>query len=813
MWFSLLWYQWLGSFWLRLRRPYRHDDVHLAIVTTVRDQPNGSWWLDRTRRRRRAVRRSGAAAPATARGLPARAVGAAAVAVAAVAAVAVLALWLSGGGGFDVAWLPSWNARLAFRLDGLGALYGLLATGIGVATFTYATAYLPRHLEHEERPQADGRRFHALMVLFMVAMLGLSTAQDLLLLFVFWDLTAVASYLLIGFDRQHREARLSALMALLVTGVSAVVLLIGFLVLRAEFGTTSIPALLERADGGSAVTLAGALIAVGALAKSAQAPLHFWLPRAMAAPTPVSAYLHSAAMVAAGVFLLSRLHPLLATSPVLLDGLLVVGLVSMAVGGLLALGEDHLKRLLAYSTIAQYGYVVTMLGVGGAAGAAAACFYVLAHALAKSALFMTSGAVTEATGARTLSETGGLGRAMPALAAGSGLAAAGLAALPLTIGFFKDELFFKAAAGRGPWLAVLAVASAALTFAYITRFWTGIFLGPRRRPARPLPARLVLPVVVLGGLVLAGGVLVGPFAALSEDAAEVTAAGPVAVAPAYHLDLRAENLMALAAYAAGLVLVLGRPALAGVLGWWRRLGGRAGPERAYVAGLAGLNRLSNAIHDIEVRDLRARVVAVLVPAGVLVGVGVAVTPFEGAYVAGSLSGSDLPLVVALATCMLAALIVTRLRRHVALAIALSGVGFTLAVAYALLGAPDVTLVAVLIETLLTLLFVAVFALLPRRILLREAALRPYGSRRIRDPIVGVISGVLVLLVVWAALSRPTPGGASADRQVDLAAQAHGKDVVTVILADFRGLDTLVEVTVVLVALLGVAAVLRRGKLW
>jgi multicomponent Na+:H+ antiporter subunit A len=749
----------------------------------------------------------------TAREPSTSAVGAAAVAVAALAAVAVLAVWRSGGGGFDVAWLPSWGARLAFRLDGLGALYGLLATGIGVAVFTYATAYLPRHLEHEERPQAEGRRFHALMVLFMVAMVGLATAQDLLLLFLFWDLTAIVSYLLIGFDRQHREARLSALMALLVTGVSAVLLLIGILVLRAELGTTSIPALLERAQGGRAVTLAGALIAVGALAKSAQAPLHFWLPRAMAAPTPVSAYLHSAAMVAAGVFLLSRLHPLLASSPALLDGLLVVGLVSMAVGGLLALSADHLKRLLAYSTIAQYGYVVTMLGVGGPAGAAAACFYVLAQALAKSALFMTSGAVTEATGAKTLSETGGLARAMPALATGSGVAAAGLAALPLTVGFFKDELFFKAAADRGPWLAVLAVASAALTFAYITRFWAGIFLGPERRPARPVPGRLVVPVVVLGGLVLAGGLLVGPFAALAEDAARVTAAGPVTVAPAYHLDLRAENVMALAAYAAGLALVLGRPALTGALGWWRRLGERVGPERLYVIGLAGLNRLSNAIHDIEVRDLRARVVAVLVPAGVLVGVGVVVTPFEGAYAVGTFSRGDLPLAVALATCMLAALIVAGLRRHLALAVALSAVGFSLAVAYTLLGAPDVALVAVLIETLFTLLFVAVFALVPRQVLRREAALRPYGTRRVRDPLVGAVSGLLVLLVVWAALSRPIPTDPAAGRQIDLTTQAHGKDVVTVILADFRGLDTLVEVTVVLVALLGVAALLRRGKLW
>jgi multicomponent Na+:H+ antiporter subunit A len=739
--------------------------------------------------------------------------GIAAVVTAAIAFVATLAVWLRGGGGFDTAWLPSWDARLAFRLDGLGALYALLATGVGIAVFTYATAYLPRHLEHGGRPQAEGRRFHALMVLFMVAMVGLATAQDLLLLFVFWDLTAITSYFLIGFDRQHREARLSALMALLVTGVSAVLLLIGILILRAEFGATSIPVLLGRVgQGGPIVTLAGALIAVGALAKSAQAPLHFWLPRAMAAPTPVSAYLHSAAMVAAGVFLLSRLHPLLASTELLLDALLVVGLGSMAVGGLLALGADHLKRLLAYSTIAQYGYVVTMLGVGGAAGAAAACFYVLAHALAKSALFMTSGAVTEATGAKHLSEVGGLARAMPALAVGSGLAAAGLAALPLTIGFFKDELFFKAAAERGPWLAVAAVSSAALTFAYITRFWTGIFLG-QGRPARPVPRRLVAPVVVLGGLVVAGGVLVEPFASLSRAAAEVTAAAPVAVDPAYHLDLRAENVMALATYAAGLALVLARPRLGGALAAVGRLGQRAGSERVYIGGLAALNRLSNAIHDIEVRDLRARVVAVLVPAGVLVGIGVAITPFAGSYVVGSFSRLDLPLVAALVGCALAALIVTRLRRHLAMAVGLSGVGFSLAVAYELLGAPDVALVAVLIETLMMLLFVAVFALLPRRVLQREAAIPVTGSRRIRDPVVGVISGALVLLVVWAGFSRPVPPDATADKYLELTEQAHGSDVVTVILADFRGLDTLVEISVVFVALLGVAILLRRGKLW
>src|SRR4029453_3866553 len=187
--------------------------------------------------------------PASSSRQPSRVVGIVAVATAATAFLAVLWWWRRGGGGFDTAWLPSWDARLALRLDGLGALYAVLATGVGVAVFAYATAYVPRHLEHEGRPQAGGRRFHALMVLFMVAMVGLSTAQDLLVLFVFWDLTAITSYFLIGFDRQRREARLSALMALLVTGVSAVLLLIGILIVRAEDGTTSNPVLRGRAPG------------------------------------------------------------------------------------------------------------------------------------------------------------------------------------------------------------------------------------------------------------------------------------------------------------------------------------------------------------------------------------------------------------------------------------------------------------------------------------------------------------------------------------------------------------------------------------
>jgi multicomponent Na+:H+ antiporter subunit A len=272
------------------------------------------------------------------------------------------------------------------------------------------------------------------------------------------------------------------------------------------------------------------------------------------------------------------------------------------------------------------------------------------------------------------------------------------------------------------------------------------------------------------------------------------------------------TFMALVAYGLGLAILGARPALGSVLRSLRRAGERIGPEQLYVSSLSVLNQLSTAIHDIEVRDLRGRVVAVLVPAGVLVGIGVAVTPFEGAYRLGSFTGADLPLITALVTAGGAALITTRQSRHLSLVLSLSAVGFSLAVAYELLGAPDVALVAVLIETLFMLLFVGVFARLPEETLRREAELPVTRSRGIRDPIVGVVSGVVALLVVWGGLSRPIPPRASADEQTELVEAAHGKDVVTVILADFRGLDTLVEITVILVAMLAVAALLGRGRL-
>jgi multicomponent Na+:H+ antiporter subunit A len=727
--------------------------------------------------------------------------------------VAVLVLWLGGGGELDVVWTPTLDARLSFALDGIGAVYALLATGIGAAVFAYSWKYVPLHLAHQGRSRGEELRFYALMVLFMVSMVGLATAQDLLLLFVFWDLTAISSYFLIAYDRHEPISRYGALMALVITAVTAVLLLIGSLLLYAEYGTFSLPELVEVAAPGGLLTLSGVLIAVAGLAKSAQVPFQFWLPRAMAAPTPVSAYLHSAAMVAAGVLLIGRTYPLLERSQLVLDGMLVIGALSIAVGGLLALTRDDLKRVLAYSTFSQYGYVVVLYGLGGPLAAAAAAFYVIAHAIGKSALFLTSGIVTEASGGRNrLSQLGGLATSMPLVAAASAVAAASVAALPLTAGFFADELFFEAAIERGTLAAIGATVAAALTFAYLARFWALIFLGPRRASAGRVPAAMTGALVALAAAALAGGFVPAPIADLAGDAGEASVVGPAAVSAAYHLDLRVENLMALGAWAVGLLGLATLPLTRPALRFFAHAGSRIGTERIYGETIFVLNRFSDRIHNLEVRDLRTRVAAVLVPAGILVMIGVIATPTAGAYVVGDFPGRDVALIIGLALVSVAALAATIPRRHLTLALALASVGFSLSAVYAFFGAPDVALVAVLVETIFALLFVGVFALLPTGVLRREATLPTRRNRRWRDPLVGVVSGGVAFVVAWGALSRPTATESIGSEQVRLAPDAHAKDAVTAILADFRALDTLGEITVVAIAFAGVAALLRRGRI-
>jgi multicomponent Na+:H+ antiporter subunit A len=400
---------------------------------------------------------------------------------------------------------------------------------------------------------------------------------------------------------------------------------------------------------------------------------------------------------------------------------------------------------------------------------------------------------------------------MPVLAAASGVAAATLAALPLTLGFFKDELFFGAASEKGALMEVAAVVAAALTFAYIGRFWLGLFTGARRVAPHGIPALLVAPVVLLAAIALAGGFVAGPFAGLAGDAAAVTHGAQVDLSPAYHLDSRGENVMAFAAWALGAaLLLLARPreAVAAAFG---RAGDVLGPRRWYAVALKGLNAFSDRLHDEEVRDLRNSIAAVLVPTGILVGLGFAFTPTAGQFIVGPVALADVPIIVLLALGVAASFTVVRDTGRLRPVLALSVLGFALAAVYAVAGAPDVALVAVLVETIFTVVFVGVFSRLPppRR---RNPAPVP-GGRRVRNVIAGVVAGAASFAVIWAALSRTSPNAGDSAAQIARTHAAHGSDVVTVILADFRGLDTMVEITVLAVAVIGVASLLRRGRSW
>ncbi|MGP0593730.1 hydrogen gas-evolving membrane-bound hydrogenase subunit E [Nitrospira sp. T9] len=739
-----------------------------------------------------------------------------AIAGASVTLLTVVMSWRGGGHTLSWSWVPNFDIRFMLVNDGLALLYSLIAAGIGLMVLVYSSGYLPHYLKKHDRPLNVQASYYAWLALFMASMLGLVMAADLILLFVFFDLTAVCSYFLIAFDRTE-ESRSAALSALLVTGITSVGMLIGILWLYAEHGTFSIKELIDPVKPG--ITLSGAmgLMALAAVAKSAQVPLHFWLPRAMSAPTPVSAYLHSAAMVAAGVFVLHRLNPLIAQVPVLQTVLMILAGFSILIGSLLALDATDIKKILAYSTVAQYGYVSLMLAVGGVTATAAAAVYVLVHALCKSALFMVAGAGEAMTGTRSLEQLGGLARNQPMLAITSALPAATLAGLPLTAGFFKDEGFFKIASGHSWGMTVVATAAAALTLTYTWRFWHGIFLGSPGAHAKPASRRMLFPIACLALLCLAGGMYISPAVHLATVAAYdvylQTAQETEVLSSTYHFAATTPNMMAITAYGGGLLLWISRR-------WWEsRLRGlvrtmeRVGPDVAYVRLLEWMSRLADWLHQVEMRDLRDRIAGVLIPAGLLVGLAIVGTSTYSwpAVSGGSLTpvGSSWLLGLILVLAGASALCVVRQRDHLGLILTLTATGFFLALVYALLGAPDVSLVAVLVETVLTLLLLATLWILPASVLQQEKEREARRHDNRWYTVAGVMGAALVFVLSMTVLSKPRQDSVS-NRHLELAEQAHAENIVAAILVDFRGLDTLGEATVIFVALLGMGTLLETG---
>lgn len=736
------------------------------------------------------------------------------IAGAAAAAVSAgfAALWASGGGGqVDLPWFTPAGSRLVLELDALAAPMTVFVSALAAIVLFYTAGYMPQHIAKHGRDVRELARFSTLMLGFMLAMLLLAVAQDLLVIFTALEVTALLSFLLIEFDRDEPEARRAARTALLVTAGTALAFLVGLVLVHASHGTTALGEILAAPDGIS--LLAAACLIAGVLSKSAQMPLHFWLPRAMVAPTPVSAYLHSAALVAAGVYVLIRLRPLFEGHASALSALEWIGFATLLVGGLHALTADEFKRILAYSTIAQYGHVLVMLGAGGDHALAGAPLFIVAHGLSKGALFLTAGAVTTATGADRLSEAKGTWRDMPLLAAASAIAAAGLAGMPATMGYFKEEVFFSAAVHSG-WPAILgSAAGAALTVAYIARFWLGIFGAKAERKRGNHAARhevkqpgrmLVWPVAILAAALVATGLMPGALGHVFAAAGEIASAGTVSAELAYRLSSRPELWITLAAWTSGLALVFLRRRYIGALAATLTFASeRAGPAALAQRAALLLAAASDRLHTLEVRDLRDRLASVLLPAAVLVALGVFGTGRIHAP-PGPLQWSDAPLAMALLATAVAALVVARARGDMAMVLLLSFVGFSLAITFSVAEAPEVALVVVIIETLFTLLFVTLLARIPAG---RLDSVERSEQQRHHGAWTAVVAGTAAFFVAWFALGEQR-SEATPVAYANYTQRAHAEDTVSAIVADFRGLDTLGEITVLVVALLGAIAISR-----
>ena len=706
---------------------------------------------------------------------------------------------------FNHAWVPSLGISLDFRIDGLSLLFLLLIGVIGVFVTWYAAGYLAG--------KKDLGRFYLYLFGFMGSMLGVVSADHLVLLFIFWELTSISSYLLIGYYHNEAKSRAAALQALLVTGAGGLCLLAGVILLGRMAGTFLISELLAM-DAAALVAQPGfptvlVLILLGAFTKSAQFPFHFWLPNAMEAPAPVSAYLHSATMVKAGVFLLARLFPLLSASPLWFPIVAPVGAVTMMTGVIMALGQNDLKKILAYTTVGVLGTLTMLLGIGTELAVKAAMAYLLAHALYKAALFMTSGTIDHETGTRDPDLLGGLRRAMPFTAAAALVGGLSMAGAPMLLGFVSKEYFYKAlleADGAGVLWEVLGVsASVVMVAAAITAgfkpFWGAV--KPTPKHAHEAPWTMWLGPVLLGvagiktGLFpsYAGAGLVGPAAA-----AVLGDAGFVADLKLWHGWTMALGLSVVTVLL-GLSLYAFLPRIRAERGIFAGLA-RLGPEHGYANLLSGL--LAFARWQTSVLQngyLRNYILTVVLFTVVLVGwmlPGVVPSPDWDAMVR--------PHVLTVTVCLLimaGAIFACLTSSRFTAILALGVVGVGIAMLYFMFSAPDLAMTQVLVETLTLVLFVLAFYRLP--------VFGNYSkkSTKVRDALLAAVFGtVMAMVVLVEQSSRAADNAVSRFMGDNSLALANGRNVVNVILVDFRALDTLGEITVLAIAALGVFAMLR-----
>jgi len=745
------------------------------------------------------------------------------VAVAGFGAMVWLYPQITNGGvvRHEIEWIPSLGLNLVLRLDGFAWLFGVLVTGVGFLVVLYARYYMS--------PKDPVPRFFAFFLAFMGSMLGLVLSGNIIQLVIFWELTSVTSFLLIGYWFHLAQARDGARMSLTITGLGGLGLLVGMLIIGHIVGSYDLDVVLASGDAIREHALylpALVLVLLGALTKSAQFPFHFWLPHAMAAPTPVSAYLHSATMVKAGVFLLVRFWPVMEGTDEWFWLVTSAGMATLIFGAFAAIFQTDLKGLLAYSTISHLGLITTLLGMSSPLATVAAIFHIANHATFKASLFMAAGIIDHETGTRDIRRLSGLFKFMPFTATLAMVASAAMAGVPLLNGFLSKEMFFAETALRdaNPFVNIALPAGATLAsmfaVAYSLRFVHGVFFGPPPKdlakvPHEP-PALMRRPIEILVLACLLVGTIPGITIAPYLAAAVVSVTGPET--PYYSLSVWH-----------GFNYALGMSALAlvgGVLLYWvlsgylakgidgppliRELKGKRIFERIMLTITAKWARKLEAL--LGTRRLQPQLfllfaLAVLAAGAVLFG--------RLGRIELTLGGFDPAFALLWAVgvvCAVLAAYQAKFHRLVSLVL-LGGTGIVTCMTFVWFSAPDLAVTQLLVEIVTTVLILLGLRWLPKRAEdMRNAALVQQARfRRYRDVALAVCAGLGMALISYAVMTRQIPEGISEFFLENSYGLGGGTNVVNVMLVDFRAFDTLGEITVLGIVALTVFAVLRRFR--
>lgn len=748
------------------------------------------------------------------------------LALAGVVQLAFLFPEVRGGGVVEqrIGWLPALGLDLVFRVDGFAWMFALLVLGIGALVVLYARYYMS--------PADPVPRFFSFLLAFMASMLGVVLSGNLIQIVLFWEMTSLFSFLLIGYWHHRADARRGARMALIVTGSGGLALFAGMLLLGRIAGSYELDVVLASGDAIRAHPMYPvmlALVLLGTLTKSAQFPFHFWLPHAMAAPTPVSAYLHSATMVKAGVFLMARLWPALSGTEAWFWMVGGAGAVTLVLGAYAAMFQNDLKGLLAYSTISHLGLITLLLGLNSPMAAVAAVFHIMNHATFKASLFMAAGIIDHESGTRDIRVLNGLFKAMPYTATLAMVASASMAGVPLLNGFLSKEMFFAETVfvSSAPWvefaLPTLATLAGLFSVAYALRFSVDVFIGklatdlprPPHEPARWM--RVPVELLVLACLV------VGMFPAVSVGWLLEAAALPVVggVLPAYSLAVwhgfNAPLMMSLVALAGGIALYLFlrvqrqhgrllRPPFV------HRLSGKRLFERVL---LVGSWTARATLKRVGTQRLQTQMLCLVLVAVVVAVAGHWHTELHAGdrpRVAGSPSFVVLWLVGV--ACAIGCAWQAKYHRLVALILA-GGAGLVTCITFVWFSAPDLALTQLAVETVTTVLLLLGLRWLPKRIERDDApglgeALRA-RLRRWRDFALAVVAGAGMAALSFAMLTRPSAQSISPFFIERALPEGGGTNVVNVMLVDFRAFDTFGEITVLAAVALTVYALLRRFR--